>query len=60
MEENKQEIYKPDCSKMEYRYLGNTGLKVSVLGFGNWVNNMNDEMTKECFKKMFRKWYQLF
>ena len=51
MEENKQEIYKPDCSKMEYRYLGNTGLKVSVLGFGNWVNNMNDEMTKECFKK---------
>ena len=51
MEENKQEIYKPDCSKMEYRYLGNTGLKVSVLGFGNWVNNTNDEMTKECFKK---------
>ena len=51
MEENKQEIYKPDCSKMEYRYLGNTGLKVSVLGFGNWVNNNNDEMTKECFKK---------
>ena len=51
MEENKQEIYKPDCSKMEYRYLGNTGLKVSVLGYGNWVNNMNDEMTKECFKK---------
>ena len=49
MEENKPEVYKPDCSKMEYRYLGNTGLKVSVLGFGNWVNNMNDEMTKdEC------------
>ena len=51
MEENKQEVYKPDCSKMEYRYLGNTGLKVSVLGYGNWVNNMNDDMTKECFKK---------
>ena len=51
MEENKQESYKPDCSKMEYRYLGNTGLKVSIFGYGNWVNNQNDEMTKECFKK---------
>ena len=51
MAENKQEVNKPDCSKMEYRYLGNTGLKVSVLGFGNWVNNFNDEMNKECFKK---------
>ena len=51
MEENKQDVHKPDCSKMEYRYLGPTGLKVSVLGFGNWVNNLNDEMNKECFKK---------
>ncbi len=25
---------KPDPSKMEYRYLGNSGLRVSVLG---WV-----------------------
>ena len=24
-------------SKMVYRKLGNTGLSVSVLGFGNWV-----------------------
>jgi aryl-alcohol dehydrogenase-like predicted oxidoreductase len=23
---------------MEYRYLGNSGLKVSVLSFGNWLN----------------------
>jgi aryl-alcohol dehydrogenase-like predicted oxidoreductase len=23
---------------MEYRYLGNTGLKVSVLSFGNMIN----------------------
>ena len=51
MAENKQEVHKPDCSKMEYRYLGNTGLKVSVVGFGNWVNNLNDEINKECFKK---------
>ena len=26
---------KPPTSQMEYRYLGNTGLKVSVLSFGN-------------------------
>jgi aryl-alcohol dehydrogenase-like predicted oxidoreductase len=25
--------------KMEYRYLGNSGLKVSVLSFGNWLNS---------------------
>ena len=28
----------PNKDKMEYRYLGNTGLKVSVLGFGNYIN----------------------
>jgi len=26
-------------SKMEYRYLGNSGLKVSVFSFGNWLNS---------------------
>jgi len=51
MSENNLEVHKPDCSKMEYRYLGNSGLRVSVVGFGNWVNNLNDESTKECFKK---------
>ena len=25
-----------EFNDMEYRYLGNTGLLVSVLGFGNW------------------------
>lgn len=24
-------------SKMIYRYLGNSGLKVSVLSYGNWI-----------------------
>jgi len=24
---------------MVYRYLGNSGLRVSVLGFGNWINS---------------------
>ena len=41
---------KPDSSKMTYRYLGKTGLRVSVIGWGNWVNNQNDELTKESIK----------
>jgi aryl-alcohol dehydrogenase-like predicted oxidoreductase len=27
-------------SLMEYRYLGNTGLRVSMIAFGNMVNHM--------------------
>ena len=30
-------------NKMIYRFLGNTGLKVSVLSFGNWLMEYNDE-----------------
>ena len=51
---------KPDCSKMEYRYLGNSGLRVSVIGFGNWVNNLNDEVSKECFKKALENGINFF
>ena len=54
------EVHKPDSSKMEYRYLGNTGLKVSVLGFGNWVNNQNDDTTKECFLKALENGINFF
>jgi hypothetical protein len=25
--------------KMAYRYLGNTGMKVSVLSYGNWLTS---------------------
>ena len=39
---------KPDPSKMEYRYLGNSGLRVSALGWGSMMmgtdtdeNNIN-------------------
>ena len=30
-------------NKMIYRFLGNTGLKVSVLSFGNWLMEYNAE-----------------
>ena len=41
---------KPDASKMEYRYLGPTGLRVSVVSWGNWVNNANDKLTVDSVK----------
>ena len=41
---------KPAKDKMEYRYLGNTGLRVSVLSLGNWLNNEDDAQTLECTK----------
>ena len=41
---------KPAKEKMEYRYLGNTGLRVSVIGLGNWLNNEDDAQTVECTK----------
>mmetsp|Transcript_54036 Transcript_54036/g.74095 ORF Transcript_54036/g.74095 Transcript_54036/m.74095 type:complete len:235 (-) Transcript_54036:471-1175(-) len=42
--------------KMIYRYLGNSGLKVSVFGFGNWLNSHKEEsyiVTRDCIKAMF-------
>ena len=57
---SESEVHKPDCSKMEYRYLGNSGLRVSVVGFGNWVNNLNDEVNKECFKKALENGINFF
>jgi voltage-dependent potassium channel beta subunit len=46
---------KPD---MVYRFLGKTGIKVSCLGFGNWVNGEQitpelEESTYECMKKCY-------
>ena len=35
---------------MEYRYLGNTGLRVSVLSYGNWCEHDDDKRTVECVK----------
>ena len=28
---------------MEYRFLGNTGLQVSLIGFGNMINYVKDD-----------------
>ena len=42
--------------KMEYRYLGNSGLRVSVLSFGNWLNSNKPEdyqITKDAMKLCF-------
>ena len=41
----------PDKSKMEYRYLGNTGLRVSLFGLGNWINCEDDSQTLDCVKR---------
>ena len=35
---------------MEYRYLGPTGLRVSVVSWGNWVNNASDKLTVDSVK----------
>lgn len=39
---------------MEYRNLGPTGIKVSVISYGNWVNSNSEEsknLTIECVQK---------
>ena len=48
---------------MEYRFLGNSGLAVSVFGYGNWLNS-NDEKayqnTKECIKVCYEHGVNFF
>ena len=48
LSEEKPTQLKPDTTKMEYRHLGNSGLRVSVLSFGNWEHD--DKRTLECVK----------
>lgn len=43
---------------MGYRYLGNTGMKVSVLSYGNWLtsdkkNDESQQLVTDCVKKCF-------
>ena len=43
-------MMKQNISKMEYRYLGNSGLLVSVLSFGTWVNNDDEKLVEDSVK----------
>jgi aryl-alcohol dehydrogenase-like predicted oxidoreductase len=39
--------------KMQYRFLGGSGLKVSVIGYGNWLNSNkpeNQKLTTDAIK----------
>ena len=47
---SEEQFIKPETTKMVYRYLGNSGLKVSVMALGNWINNEDDNQTYECTK----------
>ena len=44
--------------KMIYRYLGNTGLKVSVIGFGNWLTGHDPKAQEEQTKIIQYCWEQ--
>ena len=38
-------------NKMIYRYLGNSGLRVSVISWGNWINTKDEnDVTYETVK----------
>ena len=42
-----------EAPKMEYRQLGPTGIKVSVISYGNWINSNTKEakqVTYDCIK----------
>ena len=48
---------------MEYRYLGNSGLKVSALSFGAWVTfgpQMDEEKAAECMHAAFEAGVNFF
>ena len=51
----------PDTSKMEYRYLGNTGLRVSVLGWGSMMMGTDtDQNNVEAVKFLIKHGVKLF
>ena len=43
-------MIQPDSSKMEYRFLGSSGLKVSVMSFGTFVGNEDSKLIEDCVK----------
>ena len=50
----------PDTSKMEYRYLGNSGLRVSVLSYGNASGHEDDKISVECIKTCLEQGINFF
>jgi aryl-alcohol dehydrogenase-like predicted oxidoreductase len=52
-----------ETPKMVYRTLGRTGLKVSVLGYGNWLNSNSQEAyetTRDCIKACYEAGVNFF
>ena len=48
---------------MEYRYLGNSGLRVSVLSYGNWLNSNKEDdytITRDAIKKCYEAGVNFF
>ena len=41
---------------MECRTLGNTGLKISVISYGNWLNADTPEAVERSFKCIKKAW----
>jgi len=53
----------PEETGMEYRFLGPTGLAVSTLSFGGWVNADDEktyEPTKACFIEAWKAGINLY
>lgn len=58
-------IKETNNTKMAYRYLGNTGLKVSVLSYGNWLTsdaNTSDsqKLVTDCVRLCFENGVNFF
>jgi aryl-alcohol dehydrogenase-like predicted oxidoreductase len=48
---------------MEYRYLGNSGLRVSLLSYGNWLNSNTEDsytLTRDAMKKCYEAGVNFF
>jgi len=41
---------------MEYRFLGNTGLKVSVVSYGNWLNSNEGDFEQRTINMIKKAW----
>ncbi len=45
-----------EAPRMEYRHLGPTGMKVSVIGFGNWLNSNSEEAKQKTYDCIQKAW----